>query len=171
MREFEEILVERDVVGGLGELERLVGEARGRMMGSRERKDGKEVPLPYASFLFFFLFGSGEKLSADYGYRPHTLPPQQLYLAHLAPYLTSTQRTIEEQMQQLEEDNLRMVKEVEAQRAEVERLVGGLEGVIRDLEGANEVLGDVVADGSLRKEAGDVDVEMGGTGGVGRSML
>lgn len=80
-------------------------------------------------------------------------------------------------MRSLEEDNLKMVAEVEGQRAEVERLVGGLEGVIRDLEGANRVLGEVVADGSLRREAGEVDVEMGGAGATGtegrgrRSML
>ena len=32
-REFEEILVEKDVVGGLNELERLVGMARARKEG------------------------------------------------------------------------------------------------------------------------------------------
>ncbi len=35
-REFEEILAEKDVVGGLNELERLVGMARGRREGGGE---------------------------------------------------------------------------------------------------------------------------------------
>lgn len=39
-REFEEILVEKDVVGGLNELERLVGTARAR------REAGGEAMLP-----------------------------------------------------------------------------------------------------------------------------
>lgn len=44
---------------------------------------------------------------------------------------------------------------IQKQREEAERLVGGLEAVVRDLEGANEVLGDVV--GSVKAEV----VEMG----------
>lgn len=46
VREFEEILAERDVVRGLGELERLVGEARGRMVENVKEggKGGEPVP-------------------------------------------------------------------------------------------------------------------------------
>lgn len=43
-REFDDIMVERDVVVGLNELERLIGEAKGRREreGEREKGDGGE---------------------------------------------------------------------------------------------------------------------------------
>lgn len=41
-REFDDIMLERDVVVGLNELERLIGEARGRRERERERERGKE---------------------------------------------------------------------------------------------------------------------------------
>ncbi|CAD6572188.1 MAG: hypothetical protein ASARMPREDX12_004996 [Alectoria sarmentosa] len=135
-REFEEILVEKDVVGGLNELERLVGTAKAR------REGGGEGMLPNEP--------------------PHMLPPQSLYLAHLAPYLASTQSQLETELQSAQADNEQLAKGVERQRDEVERLVGGLEAVISDLEGANGAMSDVVEGSELRKEAMEIDGEIGG---------
>lgn len=50
-REFEEILVEKDVVGGLNELERLVGTAKARREGGGEGMLPSE-PLVYFELLF-----------------------------------------------------------------------------------------------------------------------
>lgn len=92
---------------------------------------------------------------------PHTLPPQSLYLAHLAPYLASTQSQLETELQSVQAENERLAKGVERQRDEVERLVSGLEAVIADLEGANSAMSDVVEGGDIRKEAMDLDGETG----------
>lgn len=39
-REFDDIMAERDVVVGLNELERLIGEARGRREREKEKEKG-----------------------------------------------------------------------------------------------------------------------------------
>lgn len=97
--------------------------------------------------------------------RPHTLPPHSLYLAHLAPYLTTTQTQLEAELQAVQIENEKLAKAVEGQRDEVERLVGGLEAVIADLEEANGVMGGVVEGGDIRREALEVEGEIAGRRG------
>ncbi len=46
------------------------------------------------------------------------------------------------------------------QRAEIQRLVAGLEAVVRDLESAKEAVGGAVGDGELGREVLDVDKEL-----------
>ena len=93
--------------------------------------------------------------------RPHTLPPRSLYLAHLAPYLASTQSQLEGELQTLQAKNVQLAKGVDAQSDEVERLVSGLEALIADLEGANAVMSEVVEGGGVKKEAMEVENEVG----------
>lgn len=90
------------------------------------------------------------------------LPPQSLYLAHLAPYLASTQTQLETELQAVQVENEQLAKGVDRQRDEVERLVGGLEAVIADLEGANGAMSDVVEGGEMRKEAMEMNSDIGG---------
>ena len=89
------------------------------------------------------------------------LPPQSLYLAHLAPYLASTQAQLETELQAIQVENEQLAKGVERQRDEVERLVSGLEAVVADLEGANGTMSDVVESSGLKKEAMEMDGEIG----------
>ena len=89
------------------------------------------------------------------------LPPQSLYLAHLAPYLASTQSQLETKLQAVQAENEQLAKGVERQRDEVERLVSGLEALVADLEGANAVMSDVIAGSEIRKEAMEMDGEVG----------
>ncbi|KAL8796648.1 MAG: hypothetical protein Q9195_001038 [Heterodermia aff. obscurata] len=136
-REFEDIMQERDVVRGLNELERLVGEAgRRREMGVLE--------------------GPGEA--------PHTLPPTRLYLAHLAPYLAETEIELQAELKQLQAENEHLAQGLQGQKGEVERLVEGLETVVRDLEGANEVMDGVVENGDMRKDLREMEEEIRGQG-------
>ena len=96
-------------------------------------------------------------------HRPHTLPPQSLYLAHLAPYLAATQAQLSTQLQTLQAENARLAQGVEGQRDEVERLDGGLEALMADLEGANAVMGEAVVGGEeMRREAVEMETEKGG---------
>lgn len=90
------------------------------------------------------------------------LPPQSLYLAHLAPYLATTQSQLETELRAVQVENEQLAKGVERQRDEVERLVSGLEALIADLEGANGAMSAVTEDGEMRKEAIDMDGETGG---------
>jgi hypothetical protein len=53
------------------------------------------------------------------------------------------------------------MEKITAQRAEIERLVGGIEGVIRDLEGSVEVMDSGVVRGveGLRTEVWEMEEE------------
>ena len=101
----------------------------------------------------------------------HEIQPQQLYLAHLAPYLEETQKKLEGEMLQLQADNETLVNSIHAQEEEVERMVSDLEAVIRDLEGANEVMDQVVGDASMRTDARELHAEIAGREGKGASRL
>ncbi|KAL8798458.1 MAG: hypothetical protein Q9182_006638 [Xanthomendoza sp. 2 TL-2023] len=126
-KEFEDIMVERDVVAGLNELERLVAEAKSR------QNSGVEVREP-----------------------PHTLPPERLFLAHLAPYLTQTETELNAELKRLQSENEELMDGIQSQRQERERLVGGLEFFIVDLERANEIMNSEVDGNGVRKELADI---------------
>ena len=99
-----------------------------------------------------------------YIYRPHTLPPQSLYLAHLAPYLASTQTQLETELQAVQTSNTQLANEVEGQRDDIENLLAGLEAVIADIEGANVVMEEAVGGADIRNEAIEVESEVGSRG-------
>ncbi|KAI4187906.1 MAG: hypothetical protein LQ346_005417 [Caloplaca aetnensis] len=134
-KEFDDIMIERDVVAGLNELERLVGEARSR----KER--GVEAGEP-----------------------PHTLPPERLFLAHLAPYLKQTESELESELKRLQFENEELVEGIQGQREEAEQLVGGLEALIEDLERANDIMGNEVDGNGVRKEVAGVEQELRAAG-------
>ncbi|KZF25057.1 Nnf1-domain-containing protein [Xylona heveae TC161] len=108
--EFEAIQLERNVVPSLNELDRLVADAQKR---KARAPAGAEVPVP-----------------------PHTLPPQALYLAHLAPHLARSQSRLNARLQTTQSRNARLVDEITAQRNEITNLLGELEGVVHDLSTA-----------------------------------
>ena len=90
--------------------------------------------------------------SADM-YRPHTLSADELYAAHLTPYLQQATQTLEARLQSSQSDNQQLLERISAQRAEMEQLVGGLEGVVKDLEGSVEVMGGGAGKGVERLTA------------------
>ena len=91
---------------------------------------------------------------------PHTLPPEPLYLAHLAPYLAITEQELQSELKEVQSENEVLAKGLEGQREEVERLVGGLETLVRDLEGANQTMGEAVEGFNMRMETGEMDEEI-----------
>ncbi|MCJ1402712.1 hypothetical protein MMC11_005933 [Xylographa trunciseda] len=132
--EFDGILGERDVVDGLNRLEGVLEGGRGRR--EREREAGE---------------GDGEReRGGGRGVVPHLLPPLDLYNAHLAPQLAPLHADLDERLRSTRTRNEELVGLIRKQREEVERLVGGLEAVVGDLEGANGAVGEVV--GSVRAE-------------------
>ena len=131
-REFDEILVEKEVIKGLNELDDLIHGAKGK------RESGEE---PAVQAL-------------------HEVPPQQLFLAYLAPYLQETQAKLEGQMEGLKRQNEELIRGIQGQEEDVERLISGLGSVIADLEGGDTVLNGAVEDGTLREEAREIDSEI-----------
>ena len=70
--------------------------------------------------------------------RPHTLSGQELYEAHLAPHLQVAGETLRERLSRSQSHNAEMMDKVTAQRMEIEGLVNGLEGIVKDIEGSVE---------------------------------
>ena len=58
----------------------------------------------------------------------------------MGPYLVPVGEQLEEQIKVQRARNEGLVRELLRKRAEIEEVVGGLEGVVRDLEGANGIL-------------------------------
>ncbi|KAL4903509.1 hypothetical protein BDW74DRAFT_169008 [Aspergillus multicolor] len=140
--EFEEILVERDAIAQLNELDRLVGEARAR----REAEAA----------------AGGGDTDMDGGGRipPHTLPPHELFSAHLTPQLEKTKAVLDGKIQATESENLELAQRVQAQRAEIGRLLAGLETVVADVEGAAAAAAEYGSENNLRKDAMQMDEEV-----------
>ncbi|OJD11793.1 hypothetical protein AJ78_07506 [Emergomyces pasteurianus Ep9510] len=130
--EFDDVLREREVIKGLNELDRLVGEARLR----RENGEG-EAGVP-----------------------PHTLGANELYQAHLAPYLAEAQASLNTKLETVQKENGQLSEKVESQRREIEQLLCGLEAVISDVEGAAAATAEFDPNHSLRQEAQEMDDEI-----------
>ncbi|PGH18960.1 hypothetical protein AJ80_04287 [Polytolypa hystricis UAMH7299] len=130
--EFDDVLRERDVVRRLNELDRLIGEARLR----RENGEvGESVPL-------------------------HTLGANELYEAHLNPYLTQAQSSLDGKLDDVQKENTRLSETIELQRQEIQQLLSGLETVVRDVEGAVKATAEFDAENQLRQEAEQMDEEI-----------
>lgn len=82
--------------------------------------------------------------------RPHMLPAETLFHAHLTTRLSTTQTTLRDKMASVQARNDELALALAAQRDEVEGLLGGLEAVLADLEATGQVLDPVSRD--LRDE-------------------
>lgn len=72
--------------------------------------------------------------------RPHTLPAEVLILANLQSFLAAQTTSLESQISTMQKENQTLLSEVLAQRGELEALTSGLERVVADLQGTNEML-------------------------------
>ena len=89
------------------------------------------------------------------------MPPETLFLAHLAPHLAATQEVLATKLQAMQGANEELVQQILAQRREIEGLVAGLEDAVRDLEGANEAMEGVFGGGEVRREVWEMEGELG----------
>ncbi|KAL2845778.1 Nnf1-domain-containing protein [Aspergillus pseudodeflectus] len=144
--EFEDILNERDALRQLNELDRLVGEARARREQARNGTERDAM----------------EGVEAEWEERvpPHTLPPDELFRAHLTPQLEKTKAVLDGKIKATETQNVELAQKVQVQRAEIERLLAGLEAVVRDVEGAAAAATQYGCENNLRKEALQMDEEV-----------
>ncbi|KAJ5238718.1 MIND kinetochore complex component Nnf1 [Penicillium chermesinum] len=109
--EFEEIIEERNAVAHLNDLDRLVNEAKARR---------------------------GAEGDAPPGDAPHTLGAEELYQAHLTPYLQEAQSSLNDKIETTNAQNSALAQTVQAQRQEIEKLLSHLESVVTDIEGGCE---------------------------------
>ncbi|KAJ5183183.1 Nnf1 [Penicillium capsulatum] len=134
--EFEEIVAEREAVKHLNELDRLVNEARARKEGNEDKDGGREP-----------------------GNAPHTLGAEELYQAHLTPYLQEAQSTLNNKLAATHAQNTELAQTVQAQRLEIEKLLAHVESVIADVEGAATAAAQFSKDNNIRQDAIQMDEE------------
>ncbi|KAL2164222.1 hypothetical protein VTH06DRAFT_3438 [Thermothelomyces fergusii] len=141
-KEFETIMANRQVVERLNELEALVSDAARRR---REAEDPNKPPVA-----------------------PHTLPAETVLSAHLRPHLASQRARIGAALRDTQAANARLWDEVRAQRAEMEALVAAVEKALRDLDGANELLGGLADELAAETRAAEADIRAVRGGGASR---
>ena len=84
--------------------------------------------------------------------RPHTLPPQQLYLSHLAPSLTQTSLELQSQRAAIQTENAEILARVMQQRREIAAMVQALEKAVEDVDGSAAALGEAGLEEGLKVE-------------------
>jgi kinetochore protein NNF1 len=67
---------------------------------------------------------------------PHTLDPESLLAAHLAPFLNAQHDSIMAQLAEVQAANQDLFEQIQAQRAEMLHLLEGLANVVGDVEGS-----------------------------------
>ncbi|KAL1999552.1 hypothetical protein VTN02DRAFT_4363 [Thermoascus thermophilus] len=91
---------------------------------------------------------------------PHTLGAEDLYRAHLAPYLQEAQAGLHAKIEAAQAQNAELVGKIQRQRGEIEALLSGLEAVVADLEGAAAAATQFSREHGLRQEAVRMDEEV-----------
>ncbi|KAJ6164363.1 hypothetical protein N7470_003035 [Penicillium chermesinum] len=127
--EFEEIIEERNAVAHLNDLDRLVNEAKARR---------------------------GAEGDAPPGDAPHTLGAEELYQAHLTPYLQEAQSSLNDKIETTNAQNSALAQTVQAQRQEIEKLLSHLESVVTDIEGAANAATQFSKDSHIRQDAFEI---------------
>ncbi|KAJ5655676.1 Nnf1 [Penicillium longicatenatum] len=135
--EFEEIIAEREAVKHINELDQLVAEARIRKENEGESGDGPQL-----------------------GNAPHTLGAEDLYKAHLTPYLQEAQATLNDKLEATHAQNAELSQTVQAQRLEIEKLLSHLESVVTDVEGAATAAIQFSQENHIRQDAIQMDEEI-----------
>ncbi|KAJ5635490.1 Nnf1 [Penicillium longicatenatum] len=156
--EFEEIIAEREAVKHINELDQLVAEARIRKENEGESGDGPQLGNAYV----FLRSCGGYYTDTDIPiqYRPHTLGAEDLYKAHLTPYLQEAQAILNDKLEATHAQNAELSQTVQAQRLEIEKLLSHLESVVTDVEGAATAAIQFSQEHHIRQDAIQMDEEI-----------
>lgn len=93
-------------------------------------------------------------------FRPHTLGAEDLYRAHLTPYLQEAQSTLNNKLTATHAQNTELAQTIQAQRLEIEKLLSHLESVVTDVEGAATAATQFSKENDLRQNAVEMDEEV-----------
>lgn len=91
---------------------------------------------------------------------PHTLGPEQLYQAHLTPFLQEAQTALNTKIDTTQTQNATLAQDIQSQRLEIETLLSSLESVVGDLEGAGLAATQFSKENNLREEVVQMDEEV-----------
>lgn len=89
--------------------------------------------------------------------RLHELPPEQLFLAHLAPVMREAESKLEADISQIEAENMQLLHSMRQSEDEVDRMALELETIIKDLEAASDVMDDALSGVNMKAEIRKVD--------------
>jgi kinetochore protein NNF1 len=92
--------------------------------------------------------------------RPHTLGANDLYQAHLTPYLREVQGALNAKLETTQSQNAELAERIQVQRKEIEALLTGLETVVGDIEGAASASTQFSKERNLRQESLQMDEEV-----------
>lgn len=89
----------------------------------------------------------------------------ELHTAHLTPFLQQASTELGARLQTTQDDNRQTMQRIEAQRAEIEQLVAGLESVVKDIEGSIEAMnaGNPIGLAGMRNDTWEMEQEVAGT--------
>ncbi|KAF7543113.1 hypothetical protein G7Z17_g11002 [Cylindrodendrum hubeiense] len=138
-KEFENIMVVRQVIPKLNDLESLISDASHRRAESSSSAADTTPPTP-----------------------PHLLPPNAILAAHLHPALTAHQSQLNARLQTTQSQNALLYDEVRRQRAEIAALLDRLDAVVADVQVANDALRPVADDLAAETREGLAAVEAAG---------
>lgn len=91
---------------------------------------------------------------------PHTLGPEQLYQAHLMPFLQEAQSSLNAKVDATQTQNETLSQDIQSQRMEIENLLSSLESVVGDLEGAAVAAIQYGKENDLRRDTMQMDEEV-----------
>ena len=88
-----------------------------------------------------------------------------MYAAHLTPYLSKAQEELDLRIHQSQQEQAVILGKINDQRAEIERLFGGLEHAIQDIDGGVDAMhASQQADvDDLRSQAWQMEQEVAAT--------
>ncbi|KAH7023728.1 Nnf1-domain-containing protein [Ilyonectria destructans] len=138
-KEFENIMVARQVIPKLNDLESLISDASHRRAESSSSTTETTPPTP-----------------------PHLLPPNAILAAHLHPALTAHQSQLNARLQTTQSQNALLYDEVRRQRAEIAALLDRLDAVVADVQVANDAFRPVADDLAAETREGLAAVEAAG---------
>ena len=110
-------------------------------------------------FLTYSSLGSCFKLTL-FLRSPHTLGAEELYNAHLTPYLEEAQAALNNKLEATAAENGELAQTVQAQRLEIERLLAHLESVVGDIEDAAKAATQFSEENHIREDALQMDEEV-----------
>jgi kinetochore protein NNF1 len=100
------------------------------------------------------------ELTSYYLHRPHTLTPEELYIARLTPHLQEAQTALNAKIEFTQDENATLSQRIQSQRLEIEGLLSSLESVVVDLKGAATAATQFSGENDLRKEAIQMEEEV-----------
>lgn len=90
----------------------------------------------------------------------HTLGAEDLYRAHLTPYLQEAKSELDHKLEATHAENAELAQTVQAQRLEIEKLLSHLESVVTDIEGAAAAATQFSNENHIRQDAVKMDEEV-----------